>query len=320
MGSHSCQSAARGKTGANRTGWLITGAVALFTFAWWFVDGVALGGRTVGFVCDLAPASLPAPLSGLCGRRADSDPRRLLVADMGLAWDEDNFWKAVARGDDRAVSLFLQGGMGVDAARLHALLDDRTATRRASLDLLSEHGASLGAEFCSSDDASEPSGATAQPHRSVLRFADYARSEIALRFVRKFCAGTDIPTRLADRLRQEDRRLEAAQAANAKLAEAERACVGKVSAAFRYKSGVKFAALNTAVIDARTCADDAFSDGLLRGYCEVNLTAMNEKCPMRSSCTVGQITAAAYCAGRFGSKPADERQKNALEAALSAYR
>jgi len=296
----------------------LSAAIVAAVIGWAVVDGLILGNKTVRLACGLLPESL-SDLSDFCPRRTPSDPRRILVTEMGIAWDEDNFWKAVSRGDDRAVSLFLRGGMIVDARKLHELLSDQTLTRRASLKQLGEHGASFGAEFCSSDSGTSPTPLLGKTNLSAERFAEYSRDEFALRFVRRFCEGRGISVQLKHRLQRELERLETLQVKNQKLLEARRACVSEVASAYRHKSGKLYPALLGALFDAQTCADNAFPPGVLRGYCEVNLNAMNARCPQRKGCSVEAVTAEDYCAARLPAETADESLKKELEFALVAY-
>jgi hypothetical protein len=185
------------------------------------LDALANSKRVLRFACGLVSEEWQETLPCPGGQRVESDPRKTLLTEMGVAWDEENFWKAVRRGDERAVTLFLKGGMTISSAGLHQVLIERTATRKASLDWLLALASTRNAEFCSWDDAD---GAPVAADRSVLRFAQYAKDEKALSFVKRFCPNLKVGDALSIRLAGSSKRLQEAASFNERNRKALASC------------------------------------------------------------------------------------------------
>jgi hypothetical protein len=103
----------------------------------------------IAFAQYLSPTQSPAP-TPVEQPKSTLDARGHLFKEMGIAWSEENFWSAVKRGDDRAVVLFLSGGMAVSAAGLHEVLTNKDLIKKAPLDKFIELAKNRNGDFCSS--------------------------------------------------------------------------------------------------------------------------------------------------------------------------
>lgn len=282
------------------------------------LDALTNSGRVVRLACGWVPdqwhATLPCPTS----RDIETDPRKILVSDMGIGWDEENFWKAVARGDDRAVALFLRGGMGVSSEHLHRLLSDRTAVRRASLRSLIERRSELNTEFCSSDDANG-SVETDAVSRSTRRFVEYIKDNLVLEFVKEFCAGKDVISPLKNHLAAESQRLSGLRLENEKNTKSYTSCVRQLSRSEYWDKivhGVGSIACN-------------FADALDRTFCRVEAKAwdrhLSKICPhgingcFPANHSYEPVDISAFCGSRYAMKEVDQGRRDALAVAVKAY-
>jgi hypothetical protein len=150
-------------------------------------DALLLSGTVVRTGCGLVPQGwherLPCPAS----RAADSGRPRSFFEETGIVRSEPNFWAAVARGDRETTLKFLSDGMTISSLGLHEVLSDALLTKKAPLDVLLRFAEGRNEEFCSSDDANGPAIEPAAAHRTIVRFAQYAKDPVAVNFLRKFC-------------------------------------------------------------------------------------------------------------------------------------
>lgn len=244
------------------------------------VDAALWSGKVIHWACSYVgenrrpfgpclPTARPSTVSSkpdepkVRAEQTHSDPRRELKDGMGIDWSEENFWKAVARGDERATALFLRDGMTISSQQLHAVLSDRVGVKRAALHQLVEMGRTRNAEFCSSDDDAGPSSKPLAAHRTVLRFADYAKDEQVSQFVQKFCGSSAIVDALNRHLAVESNRVTSVEQVNARNQKSQSECLARFltdPAFVRYRDVIRGAA-------SRGCRRDEIKDELERSLC-----------------------------------------------------
>jgi hypothetical protein len=186
------------------------------------LKGVGIGVALNKAACAAAPSDSDWATHFDC----EVDPRAVLYKEMGIAWSEDNFWRAVERGDTRAVSLFLKDAdMKISGVRLHKVLRDPVLAQRAPLDILAAKSPGRHAEFCSSDDEAGPLAPPPQEHRAAVRFAMYAGNNVVADFVSKFCNGRDIVAPLRHHLRSAETEIATLTDRNKQSTQKRDACV-----------------------------------------------------------------------------------------------
>jgi hypothetical protein len=191
-------------------------------------DALLLSGTVVRTGCGLVPQGwherLPCPAS----RAADSGRPRSFFEETGIVRSEPNFWAAVARGDRETTLKFLSDGMTISSLGLHEVLSDALLTKKAPLDVLLRFAEGRNEEFCSSDDANGPAIEPAAAHRTIVRFAQYAKDPVAVNFLRKFCPTVSFSSALKKHLVIVTERLAVAKARNARNSSGLAACTARI--------------------------------------------------------------------------------------------
>lgn len=303
-------------------------AIAVALLGLYFFDALLWSSKGVRLACSALPQgweeNLPCPASKQASlpkadpKQTSSDPRRELKDGMGIVWSEENFWKAVARGDERATALFLRDGMTISSQHLHALLSDTLGVTRAALHQLVELGRTRNAEFCSSNDDAGPSTKPVAAHRTVVRFADYAKDERVAQFVRDFCAGPAIVEALSRHLAAESMRVTNAEQTNARNQKSQSACHSRFltdQAVARYQDMRRGAA-------PHACDREDIKDDLERGLC------LHQFPIVQQTNAYGNVLASAvdyeagvreFCSKAFTVKSFDRTKRDELGIAIAVF-
>lgn len=272
----------------------------------WFA-GVIQCPERERIVVRLPEANVPSTAPSL-------DPRAELFKEMGIAWSEANFWDAVKRGDDRATTLFLRGGMTISSFGLHEVLTDKLFIKKAPLNRFLEIAKRQNREFCSSDDTDGK--AKVDEHRSTMRFAGYVKNAASTTFVREFCQGSDLATTLRERLAIETKKIEEQERSAALNRKRQLACISRFEtdeSARRWSAAVK-----------NRMADCLFpnTDELERGLCKHDFPLLpgwnGWEVNVGNLKNIDYLTGVRdFCRNRFAVRSADTTLRDALAAAVA---
>jgi len=226
----------------SKRGWLIKYGLAAALVAFYAFDALLLSSKGVSLVCGQLPSKwqLHPPCPGEHVASA-SDPRALLRSQMGIEWSERNFWDAVKRGDERAVTLFfMEGkqGMSISSAGLHQVLVDREYFRNLPKAAFLAVAQEKNEGACSSDDVATEVAHTVPAYRSVSRFVDYARDQDVAAFVAEFCKGSSLVSDLRRQIAWQQTRMAQIERENEATRRERDGCAGNLgSHAVRVRLG-----------------------------------------------------------------------------------